>query len=330
MQRSLGELFARWGIPTAESVAICRRILPDRVVIASGGIRNGIEIAKALALGADAAASRCRCSAPRSARSRSGRGGSPRLVAELRTAMFLTGCADACPSCAPGRSCAPAISRRPQEPGFRARGSALRGEAPLRRDRRRGRDRRARRRVRAGQRGHGVLVLEHEPPGRRADGRHRRRGFHFDVGCQSFEDMGIVFPLLEQYGLADLAPFRRARYRVVMPGARRGRGVAPAGPWRAPARVPGRPPRSGGCSSSTSGPPSSCAGCSRPAACRTSRRAHERPLGARGARRRAAPPAPPAPARPAHPAPRGLPPVVRARAAALAPASSSRAAATRA
>ena len=30
----------------------------------------------------------------------------------------------------------------------------------------------------------------------------RRRGFYFDAGCQSFEDMGIVFPLLEQYGLA--------------------------------------------------------------------------------------------------------------------------------
>jgi phytoene dehydrogenase-like protein len=46
----------------------------------------------------------------------------------------------------------------------------------------------------------------------------RRRGFSFDVGCQSFEDMGIVFPLLEGYGLSDLARFRRARYRVVMPG----------------------------------------------------------------------------------------------------------------
>jgi len=30
--------------------------------------------------------------------------------------------------------------------------------------------------------------------------------------------MGIVFPLLEGYGLGDLASFRRARYRVVMPG----------------------------------------------------------------------------------------------------------------
>lgn len=68
------------------------------------------------------------------------------------------------------------------------------------------------------QRGHRVLVLEHNHQAGGLMGGIRRRGFYFDVGCQSFEDMGIVFPLLEQYGLSDLARFRRARYRVVMPG----------------------------------------------------------------------------------------------------------------
>lgn len=67
-------------------------------------------------------------------------------------------------------------------------------------------------------RGHRVLVLEHgHQPGGLMAGI-RRRGYYFDVGCQSFEDMGIVFPLLEGYGLTDLARFRRARYRVKMPG----------------------------------------------------------------------------------------------------------------
>jgi isopentenyl-diphosphate Delta-isomerase len=92
VQRSTGELFARWGTPTAESIAICREVLPDRVVIASGGIRNGIEVAKALALGADAvslalpflrAAERSVEDAVLAVR---------RVIEELRTAMFLTGC----------------------------------------------------------------------------------------------------------------------------------------------------------------------------------------------------------------------------------------------
>ncbi|HVI93067.1 MAG TPA: FAD-dependent oxidoreductase, partial [Anaeromyxobacter sp.] len=67
-------------------------------------------------------------------------------------------------------------------------------------------------------RGHRVLVLEHNHQAGGLMSGMWRKGFYFDVGCQSFEDMGIVFPLLEQYGLADLARFRRARYRLVMPG----------------------------------------------------------------------------------------------------------------
>lgn len=67
-------------------------------------------------------------------------------------------------------------------------------------------------------RGHKVLVLEHNhQPGGLMSGIWRK-GFYFDVGCQSFENMGIVFPLLEQYGLSEIAHFHRARYRLKMPG----------------------------------------------------------------------------------------------------------------
>lgn len=44
--------FAGWGIPTAESIEACRRGAPDALIFASGGIRTGVDVAKALALGA--------------------------------------------------------------------------------------------------------------------------------------------------------------------------------------------------------------------------------------------------------------------------------------
>jgi isopentenyl-diphosphate Delta-isomerase len=47
--------FSSWGIPTAESILMARKGAPDLPIIASGGIRNGIDVAKAIALGADAA-----------------------------------------------------------------------------------------------------------------------------------------------------------------------------------------------------------------------------------------------------------------------------------
>lgn len=56
----LSEQFWDWGIPTADAlleVASLKRSSPSLVLIASGGITNGIEAAKALALGADVTAS---------------------------------------------------------------------------------------------------------------------------------------------------------------------------------------------------------------------------------------------------------------------------------
>jgi isopentenyl-diphosphate delta-isomerase len=51
-QARLAATFLDWGIPTAEVIQNVRRAAPKLKVFASGGLRNGLEVAKCLALGA--------------------------------------------------------------------------------------------------------------------------------------------------------------------------------------------------------------------------------------------------------------------------------------
>jgi len=52
-QRMVAEAFRDWGIPTARAIVDVRRACPDAVIVASGGIKNGIDVAKSIRLGAD-------------------------------------------------------------------------------------------------------------------------------------------------------------------------------------------------------------------------------------------------------------------------------------
>ncbi|MEM9775726.1 MAG: type 2 isopentenyl-diphosphate Delta-isomerase [Chloroflexota bacterium] len=53
--RRIAGTFRNWGIPTANSIQYCRQASADLPVFASGGIKDGIDIAKCIALGANLA-----------------------------------------------------------------------------------------------------------------------------------------------------------------------------------------------------------------------------------------------------------------------------------
>jgi isopentenyl-diphosphate Delta-isomerase len=52
LQRELGKTFGDWGIPTATCIDRIHQIAPTIPLIASGGLKDGVDIAKSIALGA--------------------------------------------------------------------------------------------------------------------------------------------------------------------------------------------------------------------------------------------------------------------------------------
>jgi isopentenyl-diphosphate delta-isomerase len=86
--------FAGWGLSTTEAIRQVRQALPDITLIGSGGVRSGVDMAIALALGADLAAT----ARPALGPATSERGAEAVMedlegyIKELRIAMFCSGC----------------------------------------------------------------------------------------------------------------------------------------------------------------------------------------------------------------------------------------------
>lgn len=90
-KRGLGELLREWGVPTAASVAFARRSGME-TVIATGGVETGLDIARAIALGATVGGmARPVLKALGAGGPEGARAALHRIEAELRAVMLLVG-----------------------------------------------------------------------------------------------------------------------------------------------------------------------------------------------------------------------------------------------
>jgi isopentenyl-diphosphate delta-isomerase len=91
-REALAETFAAWGYPTAEATAALRDAFPEATIFASGGIRTGVDVAKAIALGADLAAAGLPFLEPATRSVEAVSEAVDLILAGLRIAIFASGC----------------------------------------------------------------------------------------------------------------------------------------------------------------------------------------------------------------------------------------------
>ena len=90
-QRRVAGRFRDWGIPTVESIQMAKRGAPNLPIIASGGLRDGVDVAKCIALGASIGGL-ARPFLKTAAQSQEAADEAvSEVIAELRIAMFVAG-----------------------------------------------------------------------------------------------------------------------------------------------------------------------------------------------------------------------------------------------
>jgi isopentenyl-diphosphate delta-isomerase len=91
-REAIAESFAAWGYPTAEATANLRRAFPHATIFASGGIRTGVDAAKAIALGANIAGAGLPYLEPATRSAEAVSDALEAILAGLRIAIFASGC----------------------------------------------------------------------------------------------------------------------------------------------------------------------------------------------------------------------------------------------
>ncbi|MDG4808725.1 type 2 isopentenyl-diphosphate Delta-isomerase [Micromonospora sp. WMMD1120] len=94
---------AEWGIPTMQALCEVKQVMPRMPLIASGGIRSGVDAAKAIALGASVVAVALPLLEPATRSPEAVIGWLERFLWELRVAMHCAGCANLAELSAVGR-----------------------------------------------------------------------------------------------------------------------------------------------------------------------------------------------------------------------------------
>ncbi len=93
VREAIAETFAGWGYPTAEATRAMRTAFPGATIVASGGVRSGVDAAKALALGATAVGIGLPLLEPATRSAEAVVDALTAIATGLRIAIFASGCA---------------------------------------------------------------------------------------------------------------------------------------------------------------------------------------------------------------------------------------------